>query len=265
MSIKANQEQSTGNYEKKLWQGNALVKVLAVNPTLAELNKLGVGIKTEPNYKNDNFGKVTFWIENATTGKFPINFLINTPKVSTKDTWELIDKYGSGLWCTKEGNQYIKPEITDSTNKYYAEKITNFDMNSARLAYGGEINLTDFIKAWGDLQDDKVTKVSPECTLDTMDKIVKSDVGELKSLLASIPAERTVWVCLGVKDGLYQEFYNRKFARHWNKEPNVIINDLNKAQSLKFHFGSSPYSLQEFNGNGATVGNRVAATSDLPF
>lgn len=260
MSIKANQEQSTGNYEKKLWQGNALVKVIAVNPTLAELNKLGVGIKTEPNYKNDNFGKVTFWVENATTGKFPISFLINTPKESTTGKYQYIDKYGKTQWVAD-----VK-DLT-ATYEYGGTTYPSMDIASARKAYGGEADLIQFIANWADVQKDRVTKAPAECRLDTMEKIVKSDVSELKSLFSSLPVEREVWVCLGVRDGQYQDFYSRAFARGWAKEPTQITKVLDKETTTKAHFGSTPYSLQEFNGNGATVGNRVAATSDssLPF
>ena len=258
MSVKVNQEQSS-SFEKKLWQGNALVNVIAVNPTMSELHGLGIMVKQEPNYKNDNFGKITLWVENITTGHFPISFLVNAPKESSTGKFQYIDKYGKTQWAKT-------PADLTATFMHDGKTFPNMDLASARKAYGGEADLVSFIANWADVQKDRETKLPSECSLDTMDKLIKSDVGEIKELFKSLPIERKVWVCLGVKDNQYQDFYTRAFDRGWAKDAKNIVRAMGKEESFKSEFGLFPYSLQEFNGNGATVGNRVAATSDtLPF
>ena len=44
----------------KLWAGITNMEVKAVNPTMAELNAMGINIKQEPNYEVDRFLKLYF-------------------------------------------------------------------------------------------------------------------------------------------------------------------------------------------------------------
>ena len=54
-----------------LYTGIGAMSVVAVNPTLGELNAIGVKMKTEPNYQDISFSddgptynKLTFWLSN---------------------------------------------------------------------------------------------------------------------------------------------------------------------------------------------------------
>ena len=52
----------------KTFSGLTNVKVIAVNPTLAELHAIGINVKQEPNYKvefsGEEYNKIVFWLNN---------------------------------------------------------------------------------------------------------------------------------------------------------------------------------------------------------
>ena len=255
MSIRGTQ-QSEGSFEKKLYTGIAKVKVIAINPTLKELNALGINFKTEMVYPGEGRCKVVIWTENSVMGKVPNTFWINNPAKSASGKDQYIDKYGKSQWVEKKED--LKP-----TYEVNGQTFTSIDIASARIAYGGEVDLINFILNWADVQKDKITKEPGECRLETMSKIVKGDVTELVQLFSSV-SNNSVWVGFTVRDGQYQSFYSRTFDRGWAKEPKNIIKALDKETNHKDYPGVSPYSFQEYVGTGATVAQRTTAES-LPF
>lgn len=69
----------------KLYSGISNFKVIAVNPTMADLHALDIKVKQEPNYyvemNNEDYFKVCFWIKNEDlTTRFDI-FLQNKEKL----------------------------------------------------------------------------------------------------------------------------------------------------------------------------------------
>lgn len=253
--IQANQNQTKGDFKKVLYTGIGKIKVAAINPSLEELKAIGVNFKTEPVYVGQDRCKVVVWTHNEQMGYVQNTFWINVPTPFSTGSWQFIDKYGK--------NQIRqRAEDLNPTYESNGQTFTSIDVASARKAYGGEINLTEFVKNWADVQKDRATGEAGQCRLDTMDKIVRGDVTELKSILG-VCKDHEVFINFGVREGQYQDFYPKAFARGWSKEPTAILNAMKKETSLKSYFGEYPYSFQEYIGAGATV---AATTSgDLPF
>jgi len=70
MAISANNsnEEVAGGSGIPLYVGIAPMKVVAVNPTLAELQAIGVNMQNEPQYTDvsiggDQYNKLTFWLQ----------------------------------------------------------------------------------------------------------------------------------------------------------------------------------------------------------
>jgi len=85
MAIQSNastEEVSGGGRE--FYSGLTNVKVVAVNPTMAELHAIDVNVKQEPAYSgssNDqDWNKVTFWLANA-DGKFKLDLFLKNNHV----------------------------------------------------------------------------------------------------------------------------------------------------------------------------------------
>ena len=70
MAIKSNDSnvEVAGGSGVKLYSGLGNFKVIAVNPTMAELHDLGIMVKQDPNYfvelNGTEYFKLTFWIKN---------------------------------------------------------------------------------------------------------------------------------------------------------------------------------------------------------
>lgn len=256
--IQANQNQTKSDYKKVLYTGIAKVKVAAINPSLEELKALGINFKTEPTYVGQDRCKVCVWTHNETMGYVQNTFWINVPTAFSTGSWQFIDKYG-------KSQIRQKAEDLNPTFESGGKTFMSIDVASARKAFGGEVNLTEFVKNWADVQKDRASGEAGQCRLDTMDKIVRGDVAELKSI-AKACKDYEVFINFGVRDNQYQDFYPKAFARGWAKEPTAILNAMKKETSLKSYFGEFPYSFQEFIGTGATVGaSTAAAVDDLPF
>lgn len=178
-----------------LFTGIASVSVVAVNPTLEELVAIGVNMKTEPNYSvdmGDKTGKLCFWIHNSQhdfTTRLEILVGNEHRKASASGKFQITNNVGQVTWA----------ESPDKTHDWFKNE-------GVRRTYPGEEILINFIKAWANIPNDG------ECAFDTIDAIMKGDVTELKSLIDALK-ENKVRVMLGVKDGKYQNVYNRHFGR----------------------------------------------------
>ena len=195
----------------KLWAGITNMEVKAVNPTMAELNAMGINIKTEPNYTMEMGGrpifKVVFWVSNPDlTTK--VEFLLeNTPKV-TRDGMktQFVNAYGQFAYATGE-------EALNAYDWYTKEGI--------RAAYPNEEKLISFIKAWANVAS------GGKVSLDSMDKIASgADLSELKQLVTALSNNR-VRVLVGVKDGKYQNVYTSYFGRTQRSGDSYFVKALN--------------------------------------
>jgi hypothetical protein len=195
----------------KLWAGITNMEVKAVNPNLAELNAMGINMKTEPNYSLEMNGrdifKVIFWVGNPDlTTK--VEFLLeNTPKITKNgDKTQFVNAYGQFAYATN------------------AEALTNYDWykhEGVRAAFPNEEKLIGFIKAWANVAN------GGKVFLESMDKIAAgTDLTELKQLVTQLAANR-VRVLVGVKDGKYQNVYTHYFGRTQKSGDSYFIKHLN--------------------------------------
>ena len=192
-----------------LFTGIAPVSVVAVNPNLGELASIGVNMKTEPNYSvdmGDKTGKLSFWLHNSQHNfSTRLEILIGNkhrPESST-GKFQITNKYGQITWATSP----------DSAPDW-------FKRDGVRRMYPGEEILINFVKAWANIPNDG------ECSFDTIDDIVNLNVEELKTLVTSLK-ENKVRVMLGVKDGKYQQVYNRCFGRLKPARTDIFVRALN--------------------------------------
>ena len=184
MAIKSNDsnvEVSGGGV--KLYSGLGNFKVIAVNPTMAELHDLGIMVKQDPNYFVDLNGteyfKLTFWIKNADlTTRFDI-LMNGSERVSQTGKNQWINSIGQSTWSDGE------PEYDW------------FKKEGLRKALTGEETLINFVKQWANVAN------GDEAYFDSIAKIVKGDVTEVKALVKLLE-NNEVRLLIGVKDGKYQ-------------------------------------------------------------
>jgi len=193
-----------------LFTGIAPVRVVAVNPNLGELASIGVNLKSEPSYEvdmGDKTGKLTFWVHNDEKSfSTRLDILIGGEHRAASSTGkhQVTNKYGQITWA----------ESPDSTPDW-------FKNDGVRRMYPGEEILINFVKAWANIPNDG------ECSFETIDQIMKGDVTELKSLVTALK-DNKLRVLLGVKDGKYQNVYNKHFGRLKPQRDQLFVKALNE-------------------------------------
>lgn len=249
---------SKGNASKeaqefKRYIGVCPVFVKAVNPNKAEHEKLfNTTLEDAPvyiqdkedaegnSYKNARISvvlapdveKIGFEMPLVTMPLFVTN---QKQHGANSGKYQIVDKYGRFAWATeteisaKEIPTYSNGKKADISNEY-------------RIAYVGEEDLTNFIRAflciptitkWDN--DNKCmvpnTDVKPEeceCRLEveSFDKLFKGDFSEIKDILGFQPTNK-VKVCLGVRTDansgrLFQSVYTKKFMSNASTNYNSL-------------------------------------------
>ena len=195
-----------------LYVGIAPVKVLAVNPTLNELNDIGIPAKQDPQYVGlniggDEFNKVVLWVEHGGEPSFKtkLEFLVKSEaKVSQS---------GKTQWTNNIG-QFAYAESKAS------EAYEWFKDEGVRKAFVGEETLMDFIKAFANVAN------GDDCYLETWKQVASGDVKEIRELVKALPGNM-VRVLLGVKDGKYQQVYMKHFGRLKPMRDDLFLRKLN--------------------------------------
>lgn len=217
-------QQSFEATPRTLYMGMAAVKVLAVNPSKAELEKIyGREIEKEPEYLTE--AEVT--MADGTKKKYPsarITFICQTDpeknngietivqhtiflqkryrQGTNSGKYQIIDAYGRTAWGTQE-------EIKGKQIPQYKDGPANIDADY-RPAYQGEEALTNFIKnllnipnvqnyvngQWVD--NTKVSKQDCLVRLDDIDNYFAGKFDELREVIGYQP-DNLVKICLGVR------------------------------------------------------------------
>jgi hypothetical protein len=190
----------------KTFSGLTDVKVVAVNPTMAELHAMDINVKQEPNYtvefSGEAYNKVVFWVANS-DGNFKLEILMqNKPKVSQTGKHQWMNNVGQSTWSEDEPTyDWWKTE-------------------GQRKAYTGEETLINFVKAWANVAS------GDEVSFDTMPAIANGDLAEIKSLVTAL-TQNEVKVLIGVKDDKYQQVYTKYFGRVKPSRPDLFVKALN--------------------------------------
>lgn len=236
----------------KKFVGAASMKVLAVNPTTEEWNKLMGGQSTEErSYIGEKDGvkyaKVTFVVEidperslDKSTGVLPLTFWLRRQAIKGKTSGKIkiIDKYGRTAWATEE-------DIEAKRVPEYSNGPADIDADY-RKCVAGEEELTMFLKtlmcipsprfynrttqAW------EVYSNLKECEarLDKTMKFFDGDFSEVKGILKSFPNNK-LRVLLGVKkdgDKEYQDFLTTMFLTNGNPSNLSFQKELKNALSI---------------------------------
>ena len=301
---------SKGNASKeaqefKRYIGVCPVFVKAVNPNKAEHEKLfNTTLEEAPVYvqdKEDNDGnsyknvrisvvlqpdveKIGFDMPLVTMPLFITN---QKQHGANSGKYQVVDKYGRFAWATEA--EISAKEIPTYSNGKKADISNDY-----RIAYVGEEDLTNFIRAflcipsitkWDNNEKCMVpnTDVKPEeceCRLDieTFEKFFKGDFSEIKDILGFQPTNK-IKVCLGVRTDangkLFQSVYTKKFisnaATNYSSLDKALQADIayatthNKALSTEY----SAKAVHEYSVTPTTFtaseSSEVTPSSDMPF
>lgn len=142
------QESTGGNYP--VYVGLENFFVTAVNPTLKELQDMGIPATEEPVYisklerdgeKVDSFS-IRIFLDNQDASnpiKTSVNYtVLKSHRISTSGKYQVINSYGGSTWLTEE-------EITGKTP--VPSNMQWYVMDGVKKAYIGEEELIKFIKA----------------------------------------------------------------------------------------------------------------------
>ena len=237
----------------KRYIGVAPVKVLAVNPTKAEMEKIyGTDIENDPVY----VGKVD--INGQSYNNVRLDFIVATDEEKTGVSMttkvaifvreqyrynrdmskvQVIDKYGRTAWVTKEQAQNHEIPV------YANGQPANIDKDY-RPCYVGEEDLTNFIKAY--LNIPNVMKYvngtwvlvdnhqDCEARLDNIKDYFRGDFRELKDIMALQPNNK-VKVLFGVRTNdegrQYQAVYTNMFLKNGVTDYSKLDADLQERKA----------------------------------
>lgn len=271
----------------KRYIGVGSVKVLAVNPTKAELEAIydttlekdveytnttpeGVQtvridfiVSTDPKNEGD--------IDMKTKASFFLRkeFMFNQDKSKVK----VIDKYGRTAWVTKE--QFAAKEIP-----MYSNGPANIDSNY-KMLYRGEEELVDFLKNY--LGIPNVTKfvdgkpaglidnpAEAEADLENIEKYFSGDFSELKEIMSYQPNNK-VKLCFGVKTTDDGKQYQDVFIQMSLKNGNSRYDKLEKAIEERKAMGGYPHTefaacdLKEYTVEATPFKEESEKTTDDPW
>jgi hypothetical protein len=296
MSFSTGQESKEGTPLKR-YSGVGSVKVLAVNPTKKELEKIYENdVDNEPTYKGESdvtVGGVDKKVEsirldfivetdpaanNGIEVKTKIAFFLNKENRFNKDgsKVQVIDKYGRTAWVTPE-------ELEKKAIPMYSNGPASLSPDY-RPAYIGEEQLTSFIidylnipgpqnykeGVWVDKTAKEMANAEARFDEATILKLFTGDVAQIKAILAMQPNNK-VKACFGVKTAdsnvQYQDVYTRMFLKNGVSRYDRLEKDIKSAQdngsypNTEFTFGG----LQEHNMQATNFGTEASGPAANPF
>ena len=190
----------------RTYSGLTNVKVMAVNPTMAELHEMDINVKSEPNYSvtmgDEDYNKIVFWLMNE-DGNFKLEILMqNKARVSQTGKHQWMNNVGQSTWSEEEPSyEWWKKE-------------------GQRKAYTGEETLINFVKAWANVAS------GDDVYFDSMPAIASGNLAEIKSLVKQLQPNQ-VRVLIGVKDDKYQQVYTKYFGRVKPQRDDLFVKALN--------------------------------------
>lgn len=183
MAISGNQ----GNVEvvknyKQIY-GIAPFKVLTVNPTMEELNAIGVNAQNEPNYIGDKT-RIEIWCQSVLNAE-PV---VGSPDKSLKELGiekQLVSKMSvfisneqksnsdktKYVWINNYGQVLSAPTGSSPSQSWWKKQ-------GERIAREGEIELIRFIRAWVN-----ASPSTDEVFIDDWDKLMAGNVSEIREII----------------------------------------------------------------------------------
>lgn len=206
MALNGNSSDKPIYQETKLYTGLTTMKVVAINPSKAEMEAMGMKPQNDPVY-------ITQDEEGVKKIRLDLFLSHKTMNIRTKVTFFLEDRFRTDRdgnkceWINNFGRSaWGSVDAAPSGMKW-------FDATTARKAKVGEADLHAFLINWLNIAP------TDEAKLDNFNALFLGNYAELKGLLARFP-ENEIRVLLGVREGKYQSVYNRYFDRATNKKLN---------------------------------------------
>jgi len=254
--------------QRQLYTGTENFKVVAVNPTKAELEVIyGREITFDPEYigttkVSDSDGerevpqiRLDFYLaneENTVTTKIQF-YIANTHHKSQTGKYKVINAFGKDTWLDEDA---IKSKIVPDNMSWY-------NADGVKVAKRGEVELISFLVNLLNLPYDLSKVDSPSEAYAKIDKdewvkIFNGDVTLLRNVIGS--TNNKIGVLLGVKtkgDGkLVQTTYNRHTLRQYVisgtrvDKFKYLLKDLDEAVAAgafgNVNFGPRDLSIREF-------------------
>jgi hypothetical protein len=204
MAFGVNSSETKHFNEIILYTGISKVNIVAINPTLAQLNDIGFKFEKEPEYlstgddgtkkvridvivKNDKFKtKFAFFLEDK-----------NRESKTTAGSFEIVNDFGQSTWAAS-------PE--DAINKIGRNGNKWFKPDGARIAKVGEVALITFLRDWANTGVEEVGKI------DNFAALFNGNFKELQDYVR-ILSNNTIYTLATVKEGKYQGMYTGYFVR----------------------------------------------------
>lgn len=225
-------ETRESNVTFKRYVGVAPVKVVAINPSLKELQDLGMNFTESPVYvsKTDDGVdqiRIDFWVKTLadkcdgidTMFKIPFTLKKKTVVGSNSGKYKIMDIYGQTAWGTKE-------EIMNKQIPQYANGPADIDGNYHAICEGEE-ELTMFVRAYLGIPSVKkfangvpVGRIDnpgdAEGTLDHIKEYFTGNIAELKDIFFNLAPNNWVKCLTGVKttddNKQYQTVFTKAFV-----------------------------------------------------
>ncbi len=245
----------------KRYYGIAPVKILAINPTMEELNALGFNVTEPVNYisKTDDGTdqiRIDFIIEtiadkcDGISTKMHLPFILRKKAVKGANSgkYQIMDIYGRTAWATEE-------DIKNKVIPQYANGPANISAGYTMLCEGEE-NLTNFIRTY--LGIPNVTKfingapagmidtpADAEGKLDHVKEYFTGNISELKEIIKLAP-NNWIKVLVGIRttpeNKQYQTVFTRGFvpggSNNYNRLSKTLQENLAMGRYADTYFGS---------------------------
>lgn len=211
INIRSSEEQVVANIKKYIGVGN--FKVVGINSSLDELEKLGFNYNKEPQYKVEiggkEFSKVVFYVKNEKLDiQNKLEFLISNE--------DAVFQTGSRKFVNDLAQNSIGASLEDVLARTNKNGVAFFKDVNARAAKVGEAELLEFLVAWFNIKNFVSKKEAdagqkPDTVTINFDALVKGDVSELRKYHA-MAKDNEVKLMLHEDKG-YVNVYNRYFDR----------------------------------------------------
>lgn len=236
---------TTEQKQRDKYIGLSAVKILAINPTRAELEYIyNRQIDKEPNYsgvmeldgQQHKWMKIDFIVQSLDIPDFKdkVSFFLSSKKVTNGDKTrgKIMDKYGRTAWATRE-------EIQNNKIPQYTNGPARIDSNY-RVLYSGEYDLTNFIRKYlaidgvdvynGSSWEMRENPENYEVQLDSIEKILNGDITEIKEAINFQPNNfvKVVWGVKQANGFTYQTCFTGEFAVGFSRRTTQLDKAINE-------------------------------------
>lgn len=287
MAITSNNSKNSVVQEIKKYTGVTKAKVIAINPTMSQAEKVGIPMRKEPVYKTTNSDtgaagyRLDFHVKSVEADE-AINkvtfFLYDEPQFNrAKDKKVFINNTGVSTW-----GQSLEALKENPKMNWFTEK------EGVREAKRGEAELITFLIAWLNVKqrlsaEEIAAGEKVEAYLETLDSIItKGNLRELSDIFnsrnpdGSSVKENEVDLLYLMREnngnwyqGVFQGFYGRASNRNydlWKKAINQEYGGLRDNESIQ-----NSLEFQEYKGDASVSTKNAEAkaeeekTDDAPF